>query len=71
MFAFGALLLEIACGRRPIEPKAIPEELVLVEWVWDKWKQGAVLEGVDRRLGGEFDEVEVVVVVKAWVDVFK
>ncbi|KAH7854511.1 hypothetical protein Vadar_014648 [Vaccinium darrowii] len=64
VFAFGALLLEIACGRRPIEPKAIPEELVLVEWVWDKWKQGAVLEVVDRRLGGEFDEVEVVVVVK-------
>lgn len=64
VFAFGALLLEIVCGRRPIEPKAIPEELVLVEWVWDKWKQGAVLEVVDRRLGGEFDDVEVVVVVK-------
>lgn len=64
VFAFGALLLEIVCGRRPIEPKAMPEELVLVEWVWEKWKQGAILEVVDKRLGGECDEIEVVVVVK-------
>nr|CAD1819822.1 unnamed protein product [Ananas comosus var. bracteatus] len=27
----GALALEAACGRRPIEPKAAPEELILVE----------------------------------------
>ncbi|KAF9595624.1 hypothetical protein IFM89_001497 [Coptis chinensis] len=64
VFAFGALLLEITCGRRPIEPKALPEELVLVDWVWDRWTAGRVFDVVDRRLEGEFDEAEVVVVLK-------
>lgn len=64
VFAFGALLLEVVCGRRPIEPKALPEELILVDWVWDQWRAGAILEVVDRRLKGEFDEVEVGLVLK-------
>ncbi|KAK9913577.1 hypothetical protein M0R45_037388 [Rubus argutus] len=64
VFALGALLLEVVCGRRPIEPKALPEELILVDWVWDKWRAGAILDVVDPRLGGEFDEFEVVVVLK-------
>ncbi|GAV70340.1 Pkinase domain-containing protein/Lectin_legB domain-containing protein, partial [Cephalotus follicularis] len=64
VFAFGALLLEVVCGRKPIEPKALPEELILVDWVWDKWRSGAVLDVVDPRLNGEFDEIEAVVVVK-------
>ncbi|XP_059457897.1 L-type lectin-domain containing receptor kinase S.4-like [Corylus avellana] len=64
VFAFGALLLEVVCGRRPIEPKALPEELMLVEWVWEKWRAGSILEVVDARLGGEFNKVEAVVVIK-------
>ncbi|XP_064983949.1 L-type lectin-domain containing receptor kinase S.4-like [Musa acuminata AAA Group] len=32
VYAFGALVLEVVCGRRPVEPKALPEELVLVCW---------------------------------------
>uniref|UniRef100_A0A2C9V2V0 non-specific serine/threonine protein kinase n=1 Tax=Manihot esculenta TaxID=3983 RepID=A0A2C9V2V0_MANES len=64
VFAFGALLLEVVCGRRPIEPKAMPEELILVDWVWEKWKNGAILDVVDPRLNDEFDELEAVVVLK-------
>lgn len=64
VFAFGALLLEVVCGRRPIEPKALPEELILVDWVWEKWRTGAILDVVDSRLKGEFDEIEAVVVLK-------
>ncbi|XP_009780725.1 L-type lectin-domain containing receptor kinase S.4-like [Nicotiana tabacum] len=64
VFAFGALLLEVACGRRPIEAKALPEELILVDWVWDKWKEGAILEVVDPRLNSKYDEMEAVVVLK-------
>ena len=64
VFAFGALVLEAVCGRRPIEPKALPEELMLVDWVWEKWILGAILEVVDSRLGGEFDEHEAVVLLK-------
>ncbi|CAK7325730.1 unnamed protein product [Dovyalis caffra] len=64
VFAFGALLLEVVCGRRPIEPKALPEELILVDWVWDKWRGGAILDVVDQRLNGEFDENEAALVLK-------
>ncbi|XP_010534518.1 PREDICTED: L-type lectin-domain containing receptor kinase S.4 [Tarenaya hassleriana] len=64
VFAFGAVLLEMVCGRRPIEAKALPEELVLVDWVWEKWQNGAILEVVDKRMNGEYDESEVVLVLK-------
>ncbi|KAM7499293.1 hypothetical protein LguiA_023707 [Lonicera macranthoides] len=64
VFAFGALMLEVVCGRRPVEQKALPEELILVDWVWDKFKERNVLEVVDKRLRGEYEEGEVMVVVK-------
>ncbi|XP_039031229.1 L-type lectin-domain containing receptor kinase S.4-like isoform X2 [Hibiscus syriacus] len=64
VFAFGALLLEVACGRKPIEPKALPEELILVDWVWEQWQSGAALEVVDPKLNCDFDEVEAIVVIK-------
>jgi serine/threonine protein kinase len=64
VFAFGAFLLEVACGRRPIEPKALQEELVLVDWVWERYKEGRILEVVDPKLNGNFDENEVVMVLK-------
>ncbi|KAK9158852.1 hypothetical protein Scep_005426 [Stephania cephalantha] len=64
VYAFGALLLEVVCGRRPIENKASPEELVLVDWVWERWREGRILEAVDGRLEGEYDEGEVVMVLK-------
>ncbi|XP_058215203.1 L-type lectin-domain containing receptor kinase S.4-like isoform X2 [Rhododendron vialii] len=64
VFAFGALLLEVVCGRRPVEPKAAPEELVLVDWVRDTWKEGSVVGLVDPKLEGEFDDFEVVMVLK-------
>ncbi|XP_061349737.1 L-type lectin-domain containing receptor kinase S.4-like [Gastrolobium bilobum] len=64
VFAFGALLLEVVCGRRPIEPKALPEELILVDWVWDRYKEGRILDVVDPKLNGNFDEREVMMVLK-------
>lgn len=64
VFSFGALLLEVVCGRRPIDAKALPEELILVEWVWQNWVEGTILNVVDARLGGEFDEGEVIAVIK-------
>ncbi|KAI5429811.1 hypothetical protein KIW84_034410, partial [Lathyrus oleraceus] len=48
----------------PIEPKALPEELVLVDWVWERYKEGRVLEVVDPKLNGNFDESEVMMVLK-------
>ncbi|XP_058772341.1 L-type lectin-domain containing receptor kinase S.4-like [Vicia villosa] len=62
VFAFGAFLLEVTCGRRPIEPKALPEELVLEDLVWERYREGRMLEVVDKKLNGEFDESEVMMV---------
>ncbi|GJM95364.1 hypothetical protein PR202_ga12090 [Eleusine coracana subsp. coracana] len=52
VFAFGALALEVVAGRRPIEPRAPPEELVLAEWAWERYAAGEVGDVVDKRLRG-------------------
>ncbi|THU46276.1 hypothetical protein C4D60_Mb09t03230 [Musa balbisiana] len=67
VFAFGAMVLEVVCGRRPIEPKAVPEELVLVDWVWERWTAGQWADVVDPRLGGEYDLEEAAVALKVGV----
>ncbi|KAG6643250.1 hypothetical protein I3843_09G192700 [Carya illinoinensis] len=64
VFAFGALLLEVTCGRRPTEQNATPEELVLVDWVWDRFIEGKVLDVIDPKLNGKYEEAEVVMVLK-------
>ncbi|KAF5471638.1 hypothetical protein F2P56_008415 [Juglans regia] len=64
VFSFGAFLLEVACGRRPIEHKAMPEELSLVDWVWDRFIEGNVLDVIDPKLNGQYNEDEVVKVLK-------
>ncbi|KAK9683333.1 hypothetical protein RND81_10G132900 [Saponaria officinalis] len=64
VFAFGALILEVACGRRPIEAKASPEELILVDWVWEKWNKGAILDVMDLKMKGDYNEIEAVIVLK-------
>lgn len=64
VYAFGALLLEVACGVRPFEPKALPEDLVLVDLVWKKYIEGRILDVVDPKLNGDFNEGEVIMVLK-------
>jgi hypothetical protein len=65
VFSFGVLLLEVICGRRPINHTASSEELMLlVDCVWEKWAVGAVLDVVDPRMEGKFDEDEAVLVLK-------
>jgi hypothetical protein len=65
VFSFGVLLLEVICGRRPINHTASSEELMLlVDCVWEKWAAGAVLDVVDPRMEGKFDEDEAVLVLK-------
>jgi serine/threonine protein kinase len=64
MYAFGALLLEVVCGRRPVDPKASPENVILLDLVWEKWRVGEILDVVDQRLEGKFNQVEAVLVFK-------
>ncbi|XP_042490855.1 L-type lectin-domain containing receptor kinase IV.1-like [Macadamia integrifolia] len=50
VFSFGIILLEVACGRRPIEREASEESVVLVDWVISCWRRGSILDIVDPKL---------------------
>lgn len=59
MFAFRALVLKVVCGRMPIWPKALLEELVLVDWVLGLWSTARWMTVVDKRLKGKYNRLEV------------
>ncbi|CAN1193994.1 Probable L-type lectin-domain containing receptor kinase S.7 [Linum perenne] len=59
VFSYGVVLLEVGCGRRPIERESESQKMVnLVDWVWGLYGEGKVLEAADERLNGEFDADE-------------
>ncbi|XP_039000717.1 L-type lectin-domain containing receptor kinase IX.1-like [Hibiscus syriacus] len=59
VYSFGIVALEIACGRKPVEPRAEPSKVRLLEWVFDLYGKGQLLEAVDKRLGKVFDEQQI------------
>ncbi|GJN06682.1 hypothetical protein PR202_ga24438 [Eleusine coracana subsp. coracana] len=68
VYSFGVLLLETACGRRPMV--VMGEDVIhLVRWVWESYYgRGTILDAADARLNREFDvqEMETVMVVGLW-----
>ncbi|CAA7030945.1 unnamed protein product [Microthlaspi erraticum] len=64
VYAFGAFLLEVTCGRRPVEPELPVGKQYLVKWVCECWKRASLLETRDPRLGGDFVSEEVEMVLK-------
>ncbi|VVB07828.1 unnamed protein product [Arabis nemorensis] len=46
VFAYGILVLEVMCGRRPIEEGKKP----LMDWVWGLMEKGEILRGLDPRM---------------------
>ncbi|KAK3123852.1 hypothetical protein QOZ80_8AG0637070 [Eleusine coracana subsp. coracana] len=57
VYAFGAVVLEVVCGRRP--RCDVDGFAFLVDWVWRLHRDGrAVEEAVDPRLEGEFDRAQ-------------
>ncbi|KZV41740.1 putative L-type lectin-domain containing receptor kinase S.5 [Dorcoceras hygrometricum] len=52
VYAFGAVVLEVVCGRRP--GTKIGGYQSLVDWVWSLHREGRLLEAVDPRLGEVF-----------------
>lgn len=63
VFSYGVVVLEVACGRRPIERESDHDDqkmiMNLVDWVWGLHSQGKIVEAADKRLRGEFDEEEI------------
>jgi len=73
VYSFGVLLLEVACGRRPAVLVGEEEDghlvhVHLVQWVWDSYGGGSILDAADTRLGGEFDgrEMACAMIVGLW-----
>ncbi|KAJ4715204.1 Lectin-receptor kinase [Melia azedarach] len=64
VYAFGVFMLEVACGRKPIEQEGLAEAVNLVAWVTDFWKRGAILESSDSRLEGLYAEEQMELVLK-------
>ncbi|KAI3983610.1 hypothetical protein MKX01_000622 [Papaver californicum] len=64
VFSFGAVILEVATGRRPIQKEANNNNVGgggssnLVDWVWSMHREGMLLSAADLRLGTEFDSEE-------------
>ncbi|XP_019052996.1 PREDICTED: L-type lectin-domain containing receptor kinase IX.1-like [Nelumbo nucifera] len=69
VYSFGIVALEIACGRRSVELKFEEGKMMLVEWVWELYGRGKVLEAIDPRLRDmSYDEeqVECLMIVGLW-----
>ncbi|CAN1278142.1 Probable L-type lectin-domain containing receptor kinase S.5, partial [Linum perenne] len=49
VYAFGILLLEVACGRKPSN---------IVKWVWELYKTENLMNAADARLNGDFEVEE-------------
>ncbi|KAL0847966.1 hypothetical protein Bca101_021213 [Brassica carinata] len=64
VYAFGAFLLEVVSGRRPIELHSESDDtFLLVEWVFGLWLRGNIMEAKDPNLGCDgydLEEVEMV-----------
>lgn len=55
VFSFGIFVLEVICGRKPIEQTAQDCQLMLVDWVLDFWHKGIPTGALDARLQGAYD----------------
>ncbi|XP_026431380.1 L-type lectin-domain containing receptor kinase IX.1-like [Papaver somniferum] len=64
VYSFGIVALEIACGRKPVEQN----KENLVDWVWDLYANGKIVEAADGRLNMDFDmqQMERLLVLGLW-----
>ncbi|KAH7665055.1 Non-specific serine/threonine protein kinase protein [Dioscorea alata] len=64
VYAFGVFLLEVACGRRPVEliVDGDGEDVFFIDWVLDCWRKGDILACSDGRLDKQYvlEEMELV-----------
>ncbi|XP_071720602.1 L-type lectin-domain containing receptor kinase V.9-like isoform X2 [Rutidosis leptorrhynchoides] len=58
IFAFGAFILEVVCGRRPVQVRGRNEVAILVDLVLDCWFKEELLNVVDPKLGDDYDRDE-------------
>lgn len=65
VYSFGVVVLEVVCGRKPIETwQEREEDMVLVDLVRDKYEERRLSELVDVRIKGEYEVEELEGVLK-------
>jgi serine/threonine protein kinase len=65
VFAFGAFLLEVTCGKRPVNSNIRDnDQVVLVDWVLEHWHKGSLTDAVDSKLHGDYNVDEACLVLK-------
>ncbi|KAF8406122.1 hypothetical protein HHK36_008202 [Tetracentron sinense] len=67
VFSFGVVALEIACGRKSIEPKK-ESQVSLVAWVWELYGREILFDATDERLCMDYDskQMEHLMIVGLW-----
>lgn len=58
VYAFGALMLEVICGRKPVDPNRPGEQKILVNWVASCGRRSALMDTFDNELAGDFEEAK-------------
>ncbi|KAM4090886.1 hypothetical protein ACJW30_09G096600 [Castanea mollissima] len=64
VYAFGAFMLEVACGRRPIQANGPSEDSILVDWVFSHLSRGEIMEARDPNYGTNYVAEELELVLK-------
>ncbi|BAS78236.1 Os02g0299000 [Oryza sativa Japonica Group] len=64
VFAFGAFLLEVTSGRRPVEQDIEGHPLLLTDWVFEHCSNEQILAVIDPRLNGNINISEASLVLK-------
>ncbi|KAL6205473.1 hypothetical protein ACLB2K_022732 [Fragaria x ananassa] len=68
VYSFGVVALEIACGRKSIDLKLPSTQINMVQWVWELYGEGKVIEAADPVLSGDFNakQMECLMIVGLW-----
>ncbi|PUZ68335.1 hypothetical protein GQ55_2G018600 [Panicum hallii var. hallii] len=64
IFAFGIFVLEVICGQKPIMHDSEDNQLMLVDWVVEHWKQTSLIGTVDAKLQGDYNVDEACIALK-------
>ncbi|CAM6117430.1 unnamed protein product [Calypogeia fissa] len=67
VYSFGAVVLEVATGKKPrlsSEDKESLKEIFLVDWVWNLYQDEALLDAADSTLHNAYDPREMVMFLK-------
>lgn len=64
VYAFGTFILEVVCGRRPVDPEKPLEQMILLKWVATCGSRDSLMQTVDNKLQGGFKAEEAKMLLK-------